>query len=252
MANILTTRKRPIQPPQDIKSTPADVIELSDDDELNVPGPQASPSRSSSLPAPPSSPHHGVKRKRSKQPAPLPSIKEEDHEPIIISDSEDSDEDARKPPTKLPRNGPVSITRQCTVDKIIHLTKLPEFCWTVPRPGERVAYLLDLSGDSRDWKNADGSDMSMAAIIRSQVSNRCFRCRVSNESSMISGPRCMEQGLWRLTGQACPCRGPRRCYVPVCRAYVLRYIPLRVSRQCTPLGTTLRAQLRAATEDHCS
>jgi hypothetical protein len=63
----------------------------------------------------------------------------------------------------------IRITRQLVCKNIITLTEIPS-CWSVPRPEENTAYLLDLTMDKREWKDADGELMSMASIIKSQVS----------------------------------------------------------------------------------
>ena len=143
-------RKIPQPSFQGAASTPQhEVIELSSDSEDD------DPRSSSVLPTTPT--HRPLKRKgRSSDPS-LSPIKEEPATSVL-------------PPTKIPRGGKFKITRQCQVDKLVTLTKLPEYCWSIPRSGETVAYLLDLSDDKREWKHEDGSEMSMASIIKSQVS----------------------------------------------------------------------------------
>jgi hypothetical protein len=64
--------------------------------------------------------------------------------------------------------GRIRITHQLTCRKLVTLTSIPS-CWTVPQPGEEVVYLLDLSDDVREWKDASGDLLSMAGIIKSQV-----------------------------------------------------------------------------------
>lgn len=63
----------------------------------------------------------------------------------------------------------VKITRKRAVNELKKLTVVPR-CWTVPRPGESFAYLLDLTEDSKAWTRNDGRQMSMAAVIKSEVS----------------------------------------------------------------------------------
>ena len=55
-----------------------------------------------------------------------------------------------------------------SVDRLITLQSAPR-CWTVPQGPERVAYLLDLSGSTVQWRKGDGAQMSMAAIIKAEV-----------------------------------------------------------------------------------
>lgn len=47
------------------------------------------------------------------------------------------------------------ITRQLSVDRIETLTALPK-CWTIPRPGDSVAYLLDLTKDLLSYTDDKG------------------------------------------------------------------------------------------------
>jgi hypothetical protein len=63
----------------------------------------------------------------------------------------------------------IQVTRQLTVDEVITLTELPEY-WTVSRPDHRVAYILDLTNDPREWslRDKDGNLKSIASIIKSQ------------------------------------------------------------------------------------
>lgn len=63
----------------------------------------------------------------------------------------------------------VKITRKRAVNELKKLTVVPR-CWTVPRTGESFAYLLDLTEDSKAWTRDDGRQMSMAAVIKSEVS----------------------------------------------------------------------------------
>ena len=59
------------------------------------------------------------------------------------------------------RDGKIQITRQLRCDTLKTLTTIPA-CWTVPQPDEDVAYLLDLSDDTREWKDSSGELLSMA------------------------------------------------------------------------------------------
>lgn len=60
------------------------------------------------------------------------------------------------------------MTRQLKVDEVVVIKDIPT-CWTVPRPEHTIAYVLDLSSDTRDWRDNEGKLLSMAAIIKSQV-----------------------------------------------------------------------------------
>ncbi|EDR10659.1 uncharacterized protein LACBIDRAFT_325471 [Laccaria bicolor S238N-H82] len=48
---------------------------------------------------------------------------------------------------------------------LITITELPKI-WTVPRPEDDIAYLLDLSDDTRVWEDESGKALSMAAILK--------------------------------------------------------------------------------------
>ena len=96
---------------------------------------------------------------------------------ILDSDSDDSDVQVisgpllKKIKVEPDTNSLISITRQRHVKKLIKLTSIPR-CWDIPHDGRNTAYLLDLSGDPREWKDeATGELRSMAAIIKSEV---CF------------------------------------------------------------------------------
>lgn len=65
-------------------------------------------------------------------------------------------------------DGKVAVTRQLKVDEVVVIKDIPT-CWTVPRPEHTIAYVLDLSSDTRDWRDNEGKLLSMAAIIKSQV-----------------------------------------------------------------------------------
>ncbi len=82
------------------------------------------------------------------------------HEVLCLSDDSDSD-------TALPD---IRITSRKKVKKLVRLTEPPK-CWTVPKPGESLAYLLDLSNHPLVWVTNRGEPMSMARIIKAEVSN---------------------------------------------------------------------------------
>lgn len=156
-------------------------IDLSDDSDIEFVGPPK-----------PTSTQSAHKRKRNDS-----LIK---REPIVVDLVEDSDSDVDvkipiKPPKKIKtgkqsKAGPskpakrqkrsadendsdqsedrIKITRQLTCKKLITLTAIPS-CWSVPQPGEDIAYLLDLTADDREWNDTSGNLLSMAAIIKSQV-----------------------------------------------------------------------------------
>lgn len=60
----------------------------------------------------------------------------------------------------------IRITRQLVVSNLITLTEVPS-TWTI----YDGAYILDLSNDPREWNDSLGNPLSMAAIIKSQVSS---------------------------------------------------------------------------------
>lgn len=99
---------------------------------------------------------------RSTEPASSPGPSSVD----IIEILSDSDMDEIVP-IKKPK-GRIRISRQLSCDELITITKLPT-CWAVPETGHCVAYLLDLTDDKREWRDAQGELLSMAGIIKSQV-----------------------------------------------------------------------------------
>jgi hypothetical protein len=66
----------------------------------------------------------------------------------------------------------IELTRQLKCDEVVELNEIPT-CWTASRPDYTIAYLLDLTADEREWRDSKGELMSMAAIIKSQVSINC-------------------------------------------------------------------------------
>ena len=58
----------------------------------------------------------------------------------------------------------VRITRELTVKELRVLKEIPT-TWTV----FDGAWLLDIRKDKREWKDRSGKNLSMAAIIKSQV-----------------------------------------------------------------------------------
>lgn len=66
----------------------------------------------------------------------------------------------------------ISITKQTSVRELITVTDVPS-CWDIPRDYKEVAYLLDLRGCTEEqwkqWVAADGTSLSMAAIIKNEV-----------------------------------------------------------------------------------
>lgn len=62
----------------------------------------------------------------------------------------------------------VKITRQLKVKNLVTITELPK-TWTVPRPEDNIAYLLDLSDDPCVWKHESGKSLPMAAIFKGKV-----------------------------------------------------------------------------------
>ncbi|PPQ86716.1 hypothetical protein CVT24_012477, partial [Panaeolus cyanescens] len=77
----------------------------------------------------------------------------------INSDNSDSDVVVTSDP-------PIRITRQLKVSQLITITTIPS-TWTIIK-GAKGAYLLDLRNDGREWRDASGELLSMAAIIKSQ------------------------------------------------------------------------------------
>jgi hypothetical protein len=63
----------------------------------------------------------------------------------------------------------IELTRQLKCDEVVELDQIPT-CWTVSQPDYTIAYLLDLTTDAREWRDSKGELMSMATIIKSQVS----------------------------------------------------------------------------------
>jgi hypothetical protein len=85
----------------------------------------------------------------------------------IIDISSDSDHGTQVPAKKSKKDW-VAITRQLKVQQLVEYVHVPT-CWPVPKPGCNIAYLLNLTDDSRSWTDSSGGLMSMAAIIKSEV-----------------------------------------------------------------------------------
>jgi hypothetical protein len=62
----------------------------------------------------------------------------------------------------------IELTRQPKCNKVVELTEIPT-CWTVLHPDYMTAYLLNLTADSREWRDSKGELMLMTTIIKSQV-----------------------------------------------------------------------------------
>jgi len=63
----------------------------------------------------------------------------------------------------------IEITAQNWVHELIRVTELREN-WPVPADqAHSIAYLVDLSENGIDYRNEDGSPMSMSAIIKNAV-----------------------------------------------------------------------------------
>ncbi|PPR05947.1 hypothetical protein CVT24_004653 [Panaeolus cyanescens] len=142
-------------------------IELSDDDTF--------PPSSSAMP--PSSPLIKMEKRKRKE----SNLSDSDIEVVSESPKPLASQTKRKP-NKRPKKSrqvdtisisgsdseadtgtPIRITRQLVVAKLITLTTIPS-TWTI----YNGAYLLDLSADTRQWKDSAGDLLSMAAIIKSQ------------------------------------------------------------------------------------
>ena len=68
--------------------------------------------------------------------------------------------------------GLTQVTRQSWVNRVETLTEVPEH-WRVPELGDSVAYIVDLSGDSNDYRDHKGRTMAMSAIIKQKVRSLC-------------------------------------------------------------------------------
>ena len=85
----------------------------------------------------------------------------------------------RKDSSSEEENEFVKITRQLKVKNLVTITELPK-TWTVPRPEDDIAYLLDLSDDAHVWEDELGKSLSMAAILKSGVLFTAFILRTVN------------------------------------------------------------------------
>ncbi|KAJ7850344.1 hypothetical protein B0H13DRAFT_1905751 [Mycena leptocephala] len=114
-------------------------------------------------------------------PAPLLKDRKRKHSTYkvddVISVSSDSEAGERskskekgKKSAKLSESeGRVMISKQLSCSELRPLTNLPKPCWTVPRPEEDYAYLLDLSDDPQECVDKKKKEpLSMIAIIKLQ------------------------------------------------------------------------------------
>ena len=65
------------------------------------------------------------------------------------------------------KQGPIKITRQCTVDAVEYISDLPTY-WPVPR--NKRAYVVDLSDPKFDVYDKNGRLMTVDALIKNAVS----------------------------------------------------------------------------------
>ncbi|KIJ53666.1 hypothetical protein M422DRAFT_241905 [Sphaerobolus stellatus SS14] len=63
--------------------------------------------------------------------------------------------------------GLIQVTRKLWVKRVVHLSEVPQ-TWEVPREGDSVAYILDLTNSAFEYRNGDGNIRSMAAIIKNK------------------------------------------------------------------------------------
>ncbi|KAF6749912.1 hypothetical protein DFP72DRAFT_1072820 [Ephemerocybe angulata] len=152
-------RRRSPSPPRTVKKeVPEDFIEIPDSgDESDIPK-MSDILRASLAKSKGKAASGTVNKKRSSS-----------HGSVIIELS-DSDESSSLPQPKKKQKtsasaNEIKITRQTKVHTLITVTKLPS-TWPVPRDGENVATLVDLSEDTTDWKDENGNEMSMAAKIK--------------------------------------------------------------------------------------
>ena len=52
--------------------------------------------------------------------------------------------------------------------KLVKIVKFPK-TWTVSKPENNIAYLLDLSDDHCEWKHESEKSLPMAAILKGKV-----------------------------------------------------------------------------------
>ncbi|KAF8508185.1 hypothetical protein BU17DRAFT_70896 [Hysterangium stoloniferum] len=64
--------------------------------------------------------------------------------------------------------GWIQITRQQWVKQLVELTEIPT-TWPIPREGESIGYILDLTNSAFKFIDSNGNPLSMAAIIK----NKC-------------------------------------------------------------------------------
>ncbi|TEB22843.1 hypothetical protein FA13DRAFT_1798554 [Coprinellus micaceus] len=62
-------------------------------------------------------------------------------------------------------DGPsIAITRQQKVQELVHLTDVPSV-WKVAKTRNEIAYYVDKTNDTREWKKDGGDEMTMASYI---------------------------------------------------------------------------------------
>lgn len=95
----------------------------------------------------------------------------------------------------------ICVTHQLTVAKIIMLTEIPSI-WTI----YNGAYILDLSDDPHEWNDPLGNPLSIAAVIKSQVSQHWSTSTYKIQLTLnFKGPRCLGWGIsWAYSGVQMP------------------------------------------------
>ena len=153
-------------------------IIISSDPSLYIP---STPSRSV--------PHQN--RPITRQTAPLlPS-----DDPILVSDLPEASQPAKKTRRRGRKGlsltaqrkaaGWIQITSATWVKRLITVTKLPEN-WSVSADADDpVGYLVDLSGNGVDYRNDNGTPMSMSAIIRNAVSFNQLSYEPTHNSHLV-------------------------------------------------------------------
>jgi hypothetical protein len=69
--------------------------------------------------------------------------------------------------TSTVKQGPIKITRQCTVDAVEYISDLPSY-WPVPQ--SKRAYVVDLSDPKFNVYDKNGRLMTVDALIKNAVS----------------------------------------------------------------------------------
>ncbi|KAJ7661187.1 hypothetical protein B0H17DRAFT_1144710 [Mycena rosella] len=112
-----------------------------------------------------------------------------------ISVSSDSDSRARIESKKKGKKcakhskseGQVIIFKQLSCSELGPLTDLPKPCWTVPRPEEDYAYLLDMSDDPREWVDKKKELLSLL-LLNPRYCN-CLVCITSTYVIVFDQPK---------------------------------------------------------------